>query len=313
MSLAPLDLVHLNSWSRCLFPGHLAREDIRYSEAVSDIIQRFIRDVGLPTIAQYERCAAPHWKLPEGDHIPSAWAQQGVQPNASPPGSSVFTYHGHRNSQVVVIDSDDDDSVIPSQHQRINHLAKEAFLKDELQTVRQSLQKVEQALAASHCRENELLAKIDRLANTSAIHSQSTTHLVSHSTPCMPDHSRLTPGHRVKSRQAPSSPSVSISAAATTDPLRHNGRLLSSVPPCGRDNVSQMPDVHFSHTELDLHSPYGKFIANNGLEGKFFVIELIRTNIQMFLWRDQLLKAGIMQDILNELMSLMSSDFSDRS
>ncbi|PPQ94791.1 hypothetical protein CVT25_008393 [Psilocybe cyanescens] len=33
------------------FPGHLAREDIRYSEAVSDIVQRFIRDVSLPTIA----------------------------------------------------------------------------------------------------------------------------------------------------------------------------------------------------------------------------------------------------------------------
>ncbi|PPQ86282.1 hypothetical protein CVT25_005503 [Psilocybe cyanescens] len=58
------------------FPGHLAREDKRYAEAVSSIVQTFITEIGIPNIAHYKRCATLHWKLPQGNHIPPALPQQ---------------------------------------------------------------------------------------------------------------------------------------------------------------------------------------------------------------------------------------------
>lgn len=290
------------------FPGHLAREDTRYSEAVSHIVQKFITDIGIPNIARYERNAGPHWTLPPPTLIPSALPRQSLQPNASPPGSSVFTYHGERKPHVVVVSDDEDFNIATSQYQPINYSARETALKYELNSVRQTLQDVENALADSRRRENELLAEIGRLSGSPASNSRSMTPLAAHTTPRTPDRSNVT--HRVKPSQAPLSPVKSLSVAATKP--SHHGSFYPPTPQ-GRENYSQIPSFLPSPMKPDLGSDYGRFIQDNGLAEIFFTIDLIRNKVPMFLWRDELMKAGISDTILNELMSSMSSHSSDKA
>ncbi|PPQ92118.1 hypothetical protein CVT25_007974 [Psilocybe cyanescens] len=163
------------------------REDKRYTEAVSSIVQMFITEIGIPNIVHYERCATLHWKLPQGNHIPPALPQQSSQPYATPPGSSVFTYYGQPKPHVVVIDDDDDDFVTMSQDQLITYIKNEHILKDDLKSACQRLQEVEQTLSGLQCHENALSAKVNRLANALAMHSRSATPLVLRTTPCTPD------------------------------------------------------------------------------------------------------------------------------
>jgi hypothetical protein len=90
----------------------MIREVPYTSTVVSDIVQRFIRDIGLPTIERFDRCFRLLWNLPPySGPIPAPYSMQTTSPIASPPGSSVFTYYGKKNLATVVdFDSDDDDT-----------------------------------------------------------------------------------------------------------------------------------------------------------------------------------------------------------
>jgi len=91
------------------FPGHMVREVPYTSIVVSDIVQWFIRDIGIPTIERFNRCARLLWNMsPYSGPIPAPYPLQTTSPMASPPGSSVFTYYG-KQYQAVVVNSDSDD------------------------------------------------------------------------------------------------------------------------------------------------------------------------------------------------------------
>ena len=91
----------------------MIREVPYTSIVVSDIVQRFIHDVGLPTIERFDRCSHLLWKTapPYSGPIPEPYPTQTTSPMASPPGSSIFTYYGKQNRAAVVdFDSDDGDT-----------------------------------------------------------------------------------------------------------------------------------------------------------------------------------------------------------
>ena len=92
------------------FPGHMVCEEPSTSIVVSDIVQRFIRDIGILTIERFNRCSRLLNIPPYSGPIPALYPMQNTSPVASPPGSSVFTYYGKQNRAAVVdSDSDDDD------------------------------------------------------------------------------------------------------------------------------------------------------------------------------------------------------------
>lgn len=87
----------------------MIREVPNSSIVVSDIVQRFIRDIGIPTIERFNRCARILWNAPTyTGPTPAPYYMHSTSPIASPPGSSVFTYYGKQN-RAAVIDSDSDD------------------------------------------------------------------------------------------------------------------------------------------------------------------------------------------------------------
>ena len=87
------------------------------SVVVSDIVQQFIHDIGIPTIEHFNRCARLLWNMSSAysGPIPAPYPAQTTSPIASPPGSSVFIYYGTRkqNQAIVVVDSDSDDDGKP--------------------------------------------------------------------------------------------------------------------------------------------------------------------------------------------------------
>jgi hypothetical protein len=114
------------------FPGHMIREEPYISIVVSDIVQQFIRDIGIPTIERFNRCSRLLWNMSSySGPIPAPYPMQTALPIASPPGSSVFTYYGKQN-RAAVLDSDSDDNDKPQSTEN-------TALRTQLEQVHQSL------------------------------------------------------------------------------------------------------------------------------------------------------------------------------
>ncbi|PPQ86353.1 hypothetical protein CVT25_002050 [Psilocybe cyanescens] len=131
------------------FPNHMIRKVPHTSKAVFDIIQRFIRDIGDPTIVRFEKCVEKLWKLSKPTATPPPYPAQHAHPSASPPGSSIFTYYGQRQSVIVLSDSDDNDEDTTLSDQLSACLKKQSELNTELCQVQEILQQTEGALANS--------------------------------------------------------------------------------------------------------------------------------------------------------------------
>ena len=175
----------------------MVREEPYTSTVVSDIVQRFIRDIGIPTIERFDRCARLLWNTPlYSGPIPAPYTMQTTSPIASPPGSSVFTYYGKQNRVAVVdFDSDDDDEL-----QSTGFNTENTALRTQLEQVHQSLKRAD-VLANSHRREQPLAHTIPHTPErTLSSHSSKT----------------LTPNSFISSTRTPchkSRPSNSLSSA----------------------------------------------------------------------------------------------------
>ena len=110
------------------FPGHMIREVPYTSKVVSDIVQHFIHNIGIPTIERFNRCAKLLWNMPlYSGPIPAPYPIQTTSPNASPPGSSVFTYYGRPNWAVVQdVDSDFNSDALRTQFEQVHQSIKRA-------------------------------------------------------------------------------------------------------------------------------------------------------------------------------------------
>lgn len=291
------------------FPGHLLRlnDAQRYSDTISDMVQRFIIDIGLPTIERYERCAKRHWPLTGGRIIPLPYPQQGTQPPAVPPNSSTFVYHGRPSILIVDSDSDDDFAVLTSRNRLSTAVEVESLLKKELDTVKANLRRCQEALAESRQHEQDLLAQVDRLTNASGSTSLPafTMSVTSHSVPQTPD--RVSPHRNLRSPNIWISPFSSFSPVAT--PSRHAGASSFPAFSCGADHVKVLPNIHTSPSPVKPSSEnsYKNFIHVNDLDDAFAHIDLICRTVAPYMWRDELGSISINGDKVTDLMAVMAA------
>ena len=293
----------------------MLKEDVGCAEAVYDIVQRFINNIGIPTIQRYERCAKNGWKLLTSTECPPPFSEHGIFPRAWPPNSSRFNYYGKKS--VIIDDNDNDNDILtPSQHQFISFLENEGYLKQELMLAKDRIGKIQTDLADSRRREQDLLVQIEHLTNARA------------ATPNR--HRTLTFSQKSQQVQNVSSRASPV-AEVPTQPTEYgmffeahdldDKHLTNAVAPPATPSRRRTPTfiqkspVH-SHLRHKTFSPaptasatmeYGTFIDTHGLDDIFPAIDIIRRKVAMYLWRDKLLNAGVPEELLTELMEVMCS------
>lgn len=280
------------------FPNHMIREVPHTSKAVFDIVQRFIQDIGVPTIVRFEKCVEKLWKLSKPTATPPPYPAQHAHPSASPPGSSIFTYYGQRQSVIVLSDSDDDDEDTTLSDQLSACLEKQSELNTELCQVQEILQQTEGALANSQRREQELLAQIDRI--TKPFSSQPRQALTPSSSCTTP----LTPKRVSSSRTRPGSSNVWVSSGTPSRYSSNSPALLSLTCGAASNSTIHSPVTPAKATPAIA---YLTFIQANHLDDKYAAIDLIRRNIGMSKWNNELLDLGVGHALVAELVSLMHS------
>ena len=279
----------------------MLKEEAGCAEAVYDIVQRFINDIGIPTIERYERCANNIWKLPKSMQCPTPLSQHGIFPKAWPPNSSCFIYHGKKPA--IIIDDDNDDTTC---------IENEEFLKAELMLAKGRIGDLETDLADSHRREQELLVQVEHLTNAGAA-------AVTCNLPHTPSRHR-TLAFNQKSPQGPSvsshaSPVAQVPTEHGTFIKAHNlddmfqikhltnsGAAPATSPSCNlphTSNVNCHQTPTFSQKSPQILSTlchktystaptvtieYGTFIEIHNLDDMFPAIDLVRRKVAMYLW-----------------------------
>ena len=130
------------------FPGYLIQEDPRISPIISELVQKYIADIGMPVIKRWEWCARSIWSLTQGNgnSIPLPYSSQPMQPNAIPRNSSTFVYHGRPlipplPCNVTVVDEYDleEEELTPSMLEIINMIDQHDTYKSQLETAQAAL------------------------------------------------------------------------------------------------------------------------------------------------------------------------------
>ena len=247
----------------------MVREVPHTSRVVSDIVQQFIQDIGIPTIERFDRCARLLWNTaPYSGPIPAPYTMQATSPIASPPGSSVFVYYGKQN-RAIIVDSDDDDN---DNFQSTDLRTENATLRAQLKQVRQSLKRAEDVISNSHRRERPP-------SNISSSSSQ----------PC------------------PVTPAIPRTPERTQS--RNPKRFLSPVgtPSCYKSSTSSQVRSPVTAITPSPENLYATFINTNGLTEFLPAINLVRRRVVMFNWKEELLNLGITQDLVADLMTAMNT------
>ena len=302
----------------------MLKEETRCAEAVYDIVQRFISDIGIPTIERYERCANNIWKLPKSAQRPQPLSQHGILPKAWPPNSSCFNYHGRK--PVTITGEDDDHNIItPFQHELISCLEKEAFLKAELMLAKNRIEDLETDLAVSRQREQELLVQIAHLTTaTPNLHrslafnqkSPQIQNIPPHASPVAQvptENGTFFEGHNLDDMFHVRHLTNAVATPATPHtPNRHRTPAFSQKSPqvhsplCHK-TFSLAPTARTFSPAPTATTELGTFIESHNLDDIFPAIDLVRRKVAMYLWQDELLNAGVPENLLPQLMAVMSS------
>jgi hypothetical protein len=299
----------------------LLKEEASCAQAVYDIVQRFISDIGIPTIGRYERCANIVWKLPKAAQRPPPLSQHGILPKAWPPNSSCFIYHGKK--PVIIIDNDNNNCIIPSQHQLLSCVENEGFLKAELMLAKDRIGDLETDLEDTRRREQDLLVQIEHLTNArAATPNRHRTSAFSQKSPQKSPQVLNVSSHTSPVAQVPTEYGTFIEAQRSFDDtgmfqIKH----LTNAGATSR-NLPHTPNRYRTPAFSQVHSPlhhkiyspaptatteYGTFIEIHNLDDIFPAIDLVRRKVAMYLWQDELRNTGVPEDLLPQLMAVMSS------
>ena len=285
----------------------MLKEEASCGEAVYDIVQRFISDIGIPTIERYERSSKHLWKLPPPAECPQPLSQHGIFPRAWPPNSSCFIYHGRKPA---IISDDDNDNDLITPHQHLSCVENEGSLKAELMWAKGRIVDLESGLNDSCRREQELLEQIGHL------------------TAATPNRHRSVAFNQKSPHTSPVPAELSTEYGMFIEGpnLDDKFQIRHPVP---RPGTPRTPNRHrtlapaFSQQSPQVHSPlrhktfspaptatteYGSFIELYNLDDMFPVIDIICRKVTMYLWHDELLNAGMPEDLLPQLKAVMSSN-----
>jgi hypothetical protein len=238
------------------FPGYLIQEDPRISPIISELVQKYIADIGMPVIERWERCARSIWSLTQGNGnpIPLPYSSQPMQPNAIPRNSSTFVYHGRplippspRN--VTVVDEYDleEEELTPSMLEIINMVDQRDTYKSQLETAQAALFATERALRESLAREEELRRQLENSTAILSTHMDGTDPNV--------NISRRQAGST--SRQGFSTPHVTHHATSPTRCIVYQTPSASRIasPPTLLDRFDNFSPASASHRRNVLTSP----------------------------------------------------------
>ena len=284
------------------FPRHLINEDPRYSPMLSNMVQEFIVNIGLPVVERWERCAREMWSLTQGrsGEVPQPYGTQTV-PASIPNGSSTFVYYGRSieanptSHDVNVNDYDSDtDELTSAELESLALLERCSFLEMDLLTVKAKLTATEDALSESLAREASLRAHLSALQVVDGSRSGTPVrHQLSHHASPLP--------------RTPSTPSRSSSYNTVTISPRvyHAAQSLSYIDgPSSSPNSSPGP---LAAPHVEALANYYNFLRHNSLSGFIPSLDTIRKSIPISSWSEQLKHLDIPVDKIDTIMSLMAS------
>ena len=307
------------------FPGYLIEADPRFSPVISELVQKFIVDIGMPVIERWEQCARSiGWSLTQGAgrQIPLPYPSQPVQPDAIPRGSSTFVYNGRLSSDQPrhIVDGDEYEADQIPQSNVDNTIEQRDTYKAQLDAVQSMLSATEEALAESLAREEELRSELrnargilsTRIDGTdesnvnvsrrqvgSANHHAPPTPRISHHTLPTP---RITPHiSRTTSPMPASRHGNPFTSPSRASPMAR--RLFSGPSTCSEGPSESAP----TPPEIDALEAYYDFLDTHQLTDLRSTLDLIRRSIPISLWASQLEKANVPLDLIDSVMVLMAA------
>ena len=225
------------------FPSYLIEEDPQLSPIISELVQKYIVNIGMPVIEWWERCARSIWPMTQGkgSQVPLPYPSQPIQPDATPRGSSTFVYNGCPLSSdrcVVIIDEYNEKELNSTIVELLNVIEERDNFKSQVNNVQSALSMTENALCDSLAREEQLKSELD---NTRAMVS---THVDG------ADSNTIVSRHRLKDPTRHTSPRLHVARhtspiAHPTTPSSHNRfdcfSHISPMPPSRRGNAYASP------------------------------------------------------------------------
>jgi len=297
------------------FPGYLIEANPHFSPIISELIQKFIVDIGMPVIDHWEQCTKSIWPLTQGagSQVPLPYPSQSMQPDAIPRGSSTFVYNGRLSSDQpchVVVDDDEyeDDQIPQSTVDMINMMEERDTYKAQLDAVQSMLSATEEALAKSLAREEELRFELSNARGILSTHVDGTD-------------SNVNVSHRQiggANRHSPHTPRITphISRITSPTPASHQGNAFapsSRASPISRrlfgspSPRSEGPSKSDVSPEIDALAAYYDFLTTHQLTRSRSTLDLIRRSFPISLWASQLEKANVPLDLIDSLMVLMAA------
>jgi len=315
------------------FPGYLIKEDPRISPIISELVQTYIADIGIPVIERWERCARTLWPLTQGDghRIPPPYPSQPTQPDAILHKSSTFVYHGRplispSPHDTVIVDDYEEEELTPSMLEMINMIDQRDLYKSQLDTVQAALSATEQALSESLAREEDLRCQLKNAATimstsmdgadsninvsrghpgSASRHGSPTPHIthhtasparrIAHHTPPVSSPLAL---HDQFDRFSPTSASPRHNAFAS--PSRRNpiARRLFASPSEGPGE----PEVSTTTREIVSLT---EFLENHNITHLSRTLDVIRRNLPISLWAAELEQVGVSSTLIDRLIISM--------
>jgi hypothetical protein len=327
------------------FPGYLIREDPRISPIISELVQQYITDIGMPVIERWERCARTLWSLTQGDGnlLPLPYPSQPMQPDAIPRNSSTFVYHGRPLTppsphNVTVIDEYEEEELTPSMLEIIDMIDQRDTYKSQLETAQAALSATERALRESLAREEELKRQLEnstailsthmdgtdpninvsrRQAGSTSRHGFPTPHVAHHATSPTrrvvhqtPPASRIASPPTLLDRFDNFSPaSASHRRNVLTSPSRASPisrRLFASpVAPSSHSEGPDEPEASATTREMKRLTDHYDFLEIHNLTHLRIALDVIRGSLPISLWAPQLENVGVPPTLIDSLIISM--------
>ena len=278
------------------FPGYLIEANPRFSPIISELVQKFIVDIGMPVIERWEQCARSIWPLTQGAGrgVPPPYPSQPMQPDAIPRGSSTFVYNGRPSSDQphhVAVEFDAVESMLSATKEALaKSLAREEELRVELSNLR--------GILSTRIDGNDFDVIVGRCQVGSANHHAPSTPRISH-------HNLPTP--RTTPHISPTPASRHGNAFASPSHASQIARRLFSNPSPHSEGPSEFDIPAPTPPEIEALAAYYDFLNTHQLTHLRDTLDLIRRSIPISLWAEQLEKANVPLDLIDSIMVLMAT------
>ena len=322
------------------FPGYLIEEDPRLSPIISELVQNYIVDIGMPVIERWERCARSIWPMTQGEggQIPLPYPSQPIQPDATPRGSSTFVYNGrpfNSDRRVVVVDEYEEEELTSTMVELLNVIEERDNYKSQVDTTQSGLSRTENALRDSLAREEQLKSELD---NTRAMLSTRidgadsniivSRHRVKDPTPSRHNSPRLHVAHHTSPTAHPTTPTFHdrfdrFSHISPTPPSRRGNAYAASPSPANLVSHRLFPNAAASPSRcegssesdgsatasasraIDALAEYYNFLNTHKIIHLRSTLDVIRHASPISSWALQLEDAGVPLDLIDSAMTLM--------